>query len=102
MCRSSLVICLTLFLLTTVAKLSAQEVPPSDDAVQDSLKSSSRDRDIRSSGFKDFKAATTVPAISPALPQATLNDLVARYSDLIEPQSVVAVVLKPRLAGSVH
>lgn len=60
------------------------------------------DRVIDSSHFDEFKAATTAPSVSPALSEATANDLVVTYQELVGPTELTAVVLKPRSTGPVY
>ena len=54
------------------------------------------DREVRSTGYEDFKAATALPNVSPVFDQATDNDLVISYDTMLNAEGLTAVVLKPR------
>lgn len=75
------------------------EVTPTLEEIQSA---SVADREIRSTGFEDFKAATALPNISPVFEQATDNDLVVSYNNMLDPEGLTAVVLKPRMNDIVY
>lgn len=60
------------------------------------------DRDLERPGFETFHAATSVPAVSPAASKASFRDLRVRYTNLMNPEEMEAVVLKPRAVGGVY
>ena len=58
-------------------------------------------RTIESTGYVDFKTATAVASISPALSVAGAGDLVVNVTGLAGPD-ITAVVLKPKISAVVH
>ena len=81
--------------------LCAVALVPTFAAVADdaSRRESLRDRVVTSSDYEDFRRATSVPAVSPALDEAGGGDLVVRSTGLRDPASMTTVVLKPRPGG---
>ena len=60
------------------------------------------DRTIGSEGYDEFKIATQLPAVSPALGDAQPTDLIVEVDGLLAPNTVTAVVLKPREVGPTY
>ena len=60
------------------------------------------DRRIDSPGHDQFKAATALPAVSPAARDATANDLRVQYTGLMGPERIDVVVRKPVADGRVY
>ena len=54
------------------------------------------DREIRSEGHEEFKSATALPNVSPVFDQASENDLVVSYDNMLNSEGLTAVVLKAR------
>ncbi|WP_442511107.1 hypothetical protein SH528x_002772 [Novipirellula sp. SH528] len=60
------------------------------------------DRTIVARDLSEFRAATEMPAVSPALADAGKDDLVITYSDMPGTGNLTAVVLKPRPREGVY
>ncbi len=85
------------------ATVESQDAPASIDQSRETIQRRSLiDRNYMRTGFKEFKAATRVSAISPETVDVLDQDLVARYDSLLDPSTVVAVVKKPRVDGSLY